>query len=65
MATLGLKEIGKFLWEGREYGGKRNEHWIDHELLPVFLNYEIAFRTLGRYQTAQNIFIEITKKACK
>jgi hypothetical protein len=25
MATLGLKEIGKFLWEGREKGGKRRE----------------------------------------
>ena len=23
-ATLGLKEMGKFLWEGRENG-----HWID------------------------------------
>ena len=23
MATLGLKEMGKFLWEGREKGGKR------------------------------------------
>ena len=22
MATLGLKEMGKFLWEGREKGGK-------------------------------------------
>ena len=20
---------GKFLWEGREYGGERNGHWID------------------------------------
>ena len=29
MATLGLKEMGKFLWEGREYGGERNGHWID------------------------------------
>ena len=29
MATLGLKEMGKFLWEGREYGGERNVHWID------------------------------------
>jgi hypothetical protein len=28
MATLGLKEMGKFLWEGREYGGERNGHWI-------------------------------------
>ena len=26
MATVGLKEMGKFLWEGREYG---NGHWID------------------------------------
>ena len=26
MATYGLKEMGKFLWEGREYGGERNEH---------------------------------------
>ena len=25
MATLGLKEMGKFLWEGREKGGKRRE----------------------------------------
>ena len=25
MATLGLKEMGKFLWEGREKGGKRME----------------------------------------
>jgi hypothetical protein len=23
MATLGLKEMGKFLWEGREKRGKR------------------------------------------
>ena len=29
MATLGLKEMGKFLWESREYGGERNGHWID------------------------------------
>ena len=29
MATLGLKEMGKFLWEGREYGGERNGHWIN------------------------------------
>ena len=29
MATLGLEEMGKFLWEGREYGGERNGHWID------------------------------------
>ena len=26
MATYGLKEMGKFLWEGREYGGERNGH---------------------------------------
>ena len=25
MATLSLKEMGKFLWEGREKGGKRRE----------------------------------------
>ena len=25
MATLGLKEMGKFLWEGMEKGGKRME----------------------------------------
>ena len=25
MATLGLKEMGKFLWESREEGGKRRE----------------------------------------
>ena len=25
MATLGLKEMGKFLWEGKEKGGKRRE----------------------------------------
>jgi hypothetical protein len=25
MATLGLKEMGKFLWEGREKGVKRRE----------------------------------------
>ena len=29
MATLGLKEMGIFLWEGREYGGERNGHWIE------------------------------------
>jgi hypothetical protein len=29
MATLGLKEMGKSLWESREYGGERNGHWID------------------------------------
>ena len=29
MATLGLKEMEKFLWEGRENGGERNGHWID------------------------------------
>ena len=29
MATYGLKEMGKFLWEGKEYGGERNGHWID------------------------------------
>ena len=29
MATLGLKEMGKCLWEGRENGGERNGHWID------------------------------------
>ena len=29
MATLGLKEMVKFLWEGREYGGERNRHWIE------------------------------------
>ena len=28
MATLGLKGMGKFLWEGRENGEKRNGHWI-------------------------------------
>ena len=26
MATLDLYEMGKFLWEGREYGGERNGH---------------------------------------
>ena len=26
MATLGLKEMGKFLWEGREKGEKRREN---------------------------------------
>ena len=26
MATIGLREMGKFLWEGREYGGERNGH---------------------------------------
>ena len=37
MATYGLKEMGKFLWEGREYGGERNGHWIDilRYLFPV------------------------------
>ena len=30
MATFGLKEMGKFLWEGREYGGERIGHWIDY-----------------------------------
>jgi len=25
MATLGLREMGKFLWEGREKGGKRRK----------------------------------------
>ena len=25
MATLGLKEMGKFHWEGREKGGKSRE----------------------------------------
>jgi hypothetical protein len=25
MATLDLKEMGKFLWEGRKKGGKRME----------------------------------------
>ena len=25
MATLGLKEMEKFLWEGREKGGKRRK----------------------------------------
>ena len=25
MATLGLKEMGKFLWEGREKGGKKGK----------------------------------------
>ena len=25
MATLGLKEMGKFLWEGRKKGGKMRE----------------------------------------
>ena len=25
MATLGLKEMGKFIWEGREKGGKKRE----------------------------------------
>ena len=29
MATLGLKEMGKFLWEGRENRGERNGHWMD------------------------------------
>ena len=29
MATLGLKEMGKFLWEDREYGGEGNGHWIE------------------------------------
>ena len=29
MATLGLKEMAKFLWEGREYEGERNGHWIE------------------------------------
>ena len=29
MTTLGLKEMGKFLWEGREYGGERNGHRIE------------------------------------
>ena len=29
MATYGSKEMGKFLWEGREYGGERNGHWIE------------------------------------
>ena len=40
MATLGLKEIGKCLWEGREYGGERNGHWIDIliYLYPFFLS---------------------------
>ena len=26
IATLGLKEMGKFLWEVREKGGKRREN---------------------------------------
>ena len=26
---LRFKGMGKFLWEGREYGGERNGHWID------------------------------------
>ena len=29
MATDGSKEMGKFLWEGREYGGERNGYWIE------------------------------------
>ena len=29
MATLSLKEMGKFLWEERKNGGERNGHWID------------------------------------
>ena len=29
MVTLGLKEMGKFLWEGREYGGERYGHSIE------------------------------------
>ena len=29
MATLGLKEMGIFLLEGREYEGERNGHWIE------------------------------------
>ena len=29
ITTLGLKEMGKFLWEGRENEGERNGHWID------------------------------------
>ena len=29
MAILGLTEMGKFLWEGREYGGERNGHSIE------------------------------------
>jgi hypothetical protein len=29
MVTLGLKEMGKFLLEGRENGGERNGHCID------------------------------------
>ena len=29
MATLGLKEMGKFLWEGREYGGERYGNSIE------------------------------------
>ena len=27
MATLGLKEMGKFLWEGREKGSHSKVHW--------------------------------------
>ena len=38
MATLGLKEMGKFLWEGRENEGERNGHWIDilRYLFPLY-----------------------------
>ena len=38
MATLGLKEMGKFLSEDREYGGERNRHWIEilKYLFPLF-----------------------------
>ena len=38
MATLGLKEMGKFLWEGRENGGERNGHWVDilRYLFPLY-----------------------------
>ena len=32
--SYSLKEMGKFFWEGREYGGKRNGHWID---IPIYL----------------------------
>merc|ERR1711940_66840 len=39
MATLGLKEIGKFLWEGREKGGKsRKKGRANEELKLLRLN---------------------------
>ena len=49
MATLCLKEMGKFLWEGREKGGKkawRPNHFLLYQIFFCIFLINFAMATL-------------------